>query len=169
MILALTGSSLTGKTTLGRQIAGVFNLPLRVCGDEVRRAAAELRVDLGDVPVELHRQIDDATREWAERNQPSIVDGRFLDYVLGPATKNVLLIRLESGEADRQKRSSGRAGRDVKSLSVVEEDSADAAHVARLYFGTQPAKPTMTLDTNALTPDACLEILKPFLTNLSPA
>jgi cytidylate kinase len=166
VILALTGPSLSGKTTLAHDLARRFDLPLRVCGDDVRRAAAESRVDLSEVPDEVHRGIDRATREWAQESQPCIVDGRFLEYVLGPPTADVLLVRLEAGEAERQARSAKRGVPEAELRPVGQEDFADTQLVARLYVGVEPAKSRLTLDTGGLTPDTCLEILRPLLTSL---
>lgn len=169
MILALTGPSLTGKTTLARELACLYDWPLRVCGDDVRRAAAALQVALPHVPDEVHRTIDDATREWAKQNRPCIVDGRFLEYVLEPPTCDLVLIRLEASEAARHARSAERISRDAELPSVGQDDSADATLVARLYIGTEPAKSTLALDTSISTRDACLETIRQLLTSLPRA
>jgi cytidylate kinase len=152
MILCLFGSTCSGKTTVGRTVAARLNVPLRSCGDEVRRVARELDIALEDLPDESHRQIDRDTVAWAVEHQPCIVEGRFLDAVFAGAGTLATLIRLVASDARRTAR--GRAKNFAfTSAQLKQADAEDANLRARIYNAEDEVVPCLTIDTSELTVD----------------
>jgi cytidylate kinase len=85
MIIAIYGPSGTGKTAISGLLAEMLGLPFRLCGEAVKGRAAMLGVPWRELPDEQHRAVDAETRIWVNRNQPCLVEGRYLDYVLVPS------------------------------------------------------------------------------------
>ncbi len=154
MILCLFGLTCSGKTTVGRAVAARLNVPLRSCGDEVRRVARERDVAIEDLPDESHHQIDRDTVAWAVKHQPCIVEGRFLDAVFAGAGTPATLIRLVASEARRAAR--WRATNvTFTSARLAQADAEDANLRARIYTAEDEVVPCLTIDTSELTVDEC--------------
>ena len=152
MILCLFGSTCSGKTTVGQAIAARLNIPLRSCGDEVRRLARELDIALQDLPDESHRQIDRDTVAWALKHQPCIVEGRFLDAVFAGSGTPATLIRFVASDARRAARWRAK-NLAVTSAQLKQADAEDANLRARIYNAQDEVVPCLTIDTSELTVD----------------
>ena len=166
MIVAVTGTFLTGKTTIARELAERIRYPLRICGDEVRALADTLAVPLADLTDDAHREIDRATREWTLQHRHCIVDGQYLDRVLANLAADKVLVRLKASAEERRARSIERDGRAISLSELTKDDVAEAEFVRRLYADAQSMAAKLELDTTGLSVDACVQILKLSLTSL---
>jgi cytidylate kinase len=119
MIIALVGSTCTGKTTLGLRLRDSLGLPLRSCGEAVRLRRTSLSVRWEELSYDQHRQVDAETREWVRSNQPCLVEGRYLDRVLAPLAGEVVLVRLEATDDDRISRQSVKRGRPLGKVEFL--------------------------------------------------
>jgi cytidylate kinase len=155
MILCLYGPSCSGKTTAGRAVADRLNLPLRSCGDDVRRAARKLDLAIEDLPDESHRQIDRVTVSWASDHRPCIVEGRFLDAVFGGAAVPAVLVLLVASDVHRAARLSAKTVAAADAAQINQVDAQDADFRARLYNAGNEGVPCLTIDTSELTVDEC--------------
>jgi cytidylate kinase len=154
MIIGIFGPFCVGKTTLARNLGDLLGLPYRLCGDAVRARARMLNIDLEELSEEEHRNIDRETREWAAANQPCIVDGRYLDYVLAPLINDVILVRLDAADEERRRR---------RSLTLTEyqiSQSADLAFSARMYSISKALLPSLVLSSSELSVEACAQRIK---------
>lgn len=152
MILCLFGATCSGKTTVGQAVAARLNVPLRSCGDEVRRVARELDIALTDLPDESHRQIDRDTVTWGVEHQPCIVEGRFLDAVFAGTCTPATLIRLVASDARRAARWRAKNSA-FTSAQLKQVDAEDANLRARIYNAQDEVVPCLTIDTSELTVD----------------
>jgi cytidylate kinase len=164
MILCFYGRSLAGKTTLARQLATGSNVPLRCCGDEVRKKAIELKVGIGQVPNEEHFAVDQATRTWVSGNQPCIVEGRFLDAVLSVhKQKDTQFIEVTASQDVRLQRAIARGELDSESFtadSLKQRDLSDVAFRSRLFPNFVEITPAMSIDTSKSTIKECTQRIR---------
>lgn len=154
MILCIFGPSCSGKTTAGRAVAERLKLPLRSCGDDVRRVAKDLGVEIECLSDERHRQIDSATVSWAIVHRPCIVEGRFLDAVFRDTVVPVSLVRLVASRAHRVARLPAKnAAAAAAQIDLM--DTQDADFRVRLYNTGSERASWPTIDTSGLTVDEC--------------
>jgi len=155
MILCLYGSSCSGKTTVARALASKLNLPLRSCGDEIRRVARKLDITPADVTEDGHRQIDRDTVAWAHEHRPGVIEGRFLDAVFASAATPATLVLLVASDESRLVR--GRTKNTAfSSDDLGRSDAEDAKHRARIYNLHEGVVPWHTVDTSDLPVDECV-------------
>jgi cytidylate kinase len=133
MIVALYGSSCTGKTATARALAAGLALPLRLCGEAVRGRASDLSVSWLELPDEQHRAVDDETRSWCRRMRHCIVEGRFLDRVLLPLGDDALLVCLTASDEVRRIRMAERLGKPCTLGEINKQDELDCQFRMRLY------------------------------------
>lgn len=167
MIIGLFGASSTGKTTITRRVAPELTLPLRLCGEIVKSRSVGLGVSLMQLSDEDHQNIDSETREWAIKNKPCIIEGRYLDQVLYPMGAQVALIRLEANTADRRMRSL-RSGSDPLTIMGEDPDLLDSMFRARMYRGVEHLIPQLTLSSSELSVEACAQRVIDFVQRVHP-
>ncbi|MGH9894300.1 MAG: AAA family ATPase [bacterium] len=163
MIIAIYGPSCTGKTTITGALRDAFGLPLRSCGEEVRRRAEVVGLSWDELPDDQHRAIDTETLLWVASNRPCLVEGRFLDRVLGPLGHDVTFVRLEASAEERLQRWTVRAGRSLSLEELREADALNLAFRARIYMAVESAVPSLILSTSELSVEACVQSLKAFI------
>jgi cytidylate kinase len=157
MIVCLFGSTLSGKTTIARVVAAQLDIALRSCGDEVRVQARALGTNLEDLPDTIHKKVDRETVRWAEGRPLCLVEGRFLDAVLGGA--GVLAIRLTAADQARAERGRRRFG--AYSIDELRQsDTRDEIFRARMYNDRSPVLPQAILDTTKRTVEECVACVR---------
>ena len=149
MIIALWGASATAKTTVAERVSASLLVPLRSCGEEIRRAAQDAAVSLAEAPEALHRLVDDATREWVRRHalKGAVLEGRFLDQVLAEQP-DVVLVEVTCESSIRIRRWIGRAGGAFDENVLAELDKADDLFRLRMYDSADKGAAQITLDTS---------------------
>lgn len=156
MIISIYGASAAGKTTIAECVATHLSLPLRSCGSEVRIAAGLLRVELQNLPLVVHREIDAKTVAWALERDPCIVEGRFLDQVLFSIPRHVYSVKLTANEEVRLARLASQAGIAIDDNEVKRSDVSDQEFREKSYGMTEHLPPTLTIDTSKLTVVECV-------------
>ena len=168
MLIVLFGGSATGKTTLGRALATRTGIDVRHSGEEIRDAARRLCVPFPNLPMEEHARVDQETRAWCVERDEAIVEGRFLDQVLGQSPQDVLAVKVEATMDVRARRSAERAGRGQTVSDIETFDREDDAFRVRAYDAARKLAARFTLDTTALPVDACVERLIAWRSELRP-
>jgi cytidylate kinase len=158
MIIGIFGASCVGKSSAARLLAKRRTLPLRSCGAPVRKAAESLKVGLAELPDAIHQEIDEQTLDWSLKNQPCLVEGRFLDRVLARLATKPFLIELSATLVVRQSRACSRAGHVVSIDELRHGDQADAAFRRRMYSEPE-LKPDLCIDTSTCTVQDCVDRL----------
>ena len=155
MILAIFGGSLVGKTTAASSLATELSMDVRHCGDVVKQTAARMGVSLGELSEDMHRAIDEETRQWvAARSSGCIVEGRFLDAVLRPGN-SLVFVRLT---ADVQTRA---ARRDLTERDVMMRDLEDATFRKKMFTASVPPISYISLDNSGMSVAECVsEVIK---------
>jgi cytidylate kinase len=150
MIVALWGASATAKTTVAERVAARLGVPLRSCGEEIRRAAQKAVVSLAEAPEALHRSVDDATRDWVRYHalKGAVLEGRFLDQVLAEEP-GVVLVRVTCESSVRVQRWVDRAGSAFEKDNLAEHDKADDLFRLRMYDSADKGAALFTLDTSS--------------------
>jgi cytidylate kinase len=167
MIFCIYGSSCTGKTTIGRRVASQLGIPLRSCGDVVRKVAEELGVSFEDLPEDKHRQIDRDTVAWALEHRPSLVEGRFLDAVFGASGVPATLIRLVASVEMRLVRGRQKDPNfTIKQLARM--DAHDSSFRARIYSTLDGGAPCDIIDCSELTVEECVCQVAMLIRNTRP-
>jgi cytidylate kinase len=157
MIVCIFGLSCVGKTIIARHAAVALGLPLRSCGDAIRKKAETLDLPIDQLPDEAHRAVDAASVEWAlERRGGCMLEGRFLDAVFTAAGVSATLIELRANRSRRVNRAYIRHG--LLSFSIDDLDRMDAEDAdfrARLFRRHADDVARHMLDTSCLTVDEC--------------
>lgn len=159
MLIAIFGSSSTGKTTLARALADRTGRDARYCGDIVQAAANGLQLSLNALPAEEHARIDAETLAWSASHDVGIVEGRFLDQVLSPLAKMICLMEIRADAAVRAERWTNRLGRAQDANDIAHFDQNDEAFRVRNYGLRARLTPNVILETSTLSVDECLERL----------
>jgi cytidylate kinase len=152
---ALFGFSCTGKTTLGQHLSEALVLPFRSCGEAVRDRARMLGIAFQDLSYREHRIVDDDTREWVRNNRPCVVEGRYLDYVLAPLRRDVVIIRLEASNEDRSRREEMKSGLAAKNLD--DQTKADLAFANHMYSMGEQLAPSLVLNSSEFPVETCVQ------------
>lgn len=160
MIIGIFGSFCVGKTTLAHYLVDLLGYPLRSCGNAVRTRARVLDTDLRKLSDEEHRDIDRDTREWAAANQPCIVDGRYLNYVLSPLVNDVVLVEIDTPHEERRRRLIATTGHSLTSTEYWDLENADLAFSARMYSIGEALVPSLVLSNSELSVEACAQLIK---------
>lgn len=169
MIIAIFGSSCTGKTTLSRALCAMVHLPLRSCGDAIRNKAEEVGVSWHELSDVDHQAVDAETLSWAIENTPCVVEGRYLDYVLAGLASATVWVELRASPDVRCGRLADRLGNRLLEVTDLEEiDAAQLKFRRRLYGGASPMGTSIVLETSTSTIDESLERLMSFLDTISP-
>jgi len=168
MIVCLTGSTCTGKTSIATRLANDLGWPLRSCGSSIRRRAADLGVALEALDDGSHRLVDAETVAWALGSQDCLVEGRFLDSVFHDSTMPVRIIRMEASYATRAERGTLRGKSTFAVNDVIRVDAEDAAFRERLYpwIPLPPSFPAF--DNSGLTVDECVRRVRASLGGALP-
>jgi cytidylate kinase len=150
-ILAIYGQSCVGKTSVTNELGRILDLPVRHCGEIIKRRAQELGINPSELSPLDHQAIDKETRAMAIIAQTTtIIEGGFLDIVLA-GLDNVHFIHLICDQRVRESRYLRRDGdADISGLEI--RDAADAAHRAFLSEPSVEAKERI-IDTSTITVD----------------
>jgi cytidylate kinase len=157
MIIAIFGHSKVGKTSSASTLSRVLGLPLRSCGNELKRRLATAQI-VGDIPDAIHRELDEETFNWAlasSRSSHRLVEGRFLHWVLRGLSPPPYLIRLTAEPIVRLGRMS--ASNNLGINDVLTLDAEDEKFCNRLYLGQPPLQPTVSIDTSDMTVESCVD------------
>lgn len=156
IVLAIYGKSCTGKSAVAPILAERHSLQVRLCGDLVRRAAADLEVDIDELTDERHQEIDLQTVDWVRNAKAwSLVEGRFLNQVLVPVASAVRLVHFEASLQARAARWQEKTSRSHAVADVERLDAADDAFRERMYKEFGVLAPCVTIDTTHSTPEEC--------------
>jgi cytidylate kinase len=159
MIVGLFGASACGKTVLAQCAASKLNIPVRHCGVEIKSACLTKGHDLKSAPDDLHRAIDQQTRDWcAKVGKDCLVEGRFLDQVLADMA-DVILIDVIASRKVRASRLAERLGRVVSNDEVQVLDEQDDSFRRRMYSRISRLSGSYTLNTDGSTVAECSQIL----------
>src|SRR5437867_6186854 len=158
MVIGIFGESCVGKTTVAKVVAQRLNAATRHCGEIVKARAKKLGVTTAQLSADEHELIDQETRNQAlnATTQTIVVEGRFLDCVIGDMP-NALLIELRCSEEERLRRAKTRtSGQDSALHNRNKTDSGELLHKGKVRI---PAH--ILLSTDGLTPkQVAEEILK---------
>jgi len=160
MIVALFGSSCTGKTTLGRHLSEVLAVPFRSCGEAVKDRARMLGIPFQELSYHEHRVGDNATREWVGKNSPCVVEGRYLDRVLAQVRREVILILLEASDDDRYRREEAKGRSPMTAKSLQDQAKADLAFSDHMYSMGERLTPSLVLNSSDLPVETCVQRIK---------
>ena len=166
--VAIYGLSCTGKTSLAARLASLTGLRVRHCGKLVVERAQGFGLASGDeLSAEQHRAIDTATQQLVSKDPPMIVEGRFLDQVLGGFGR-VLFVRLTCDFPIREKRLDALVGRAFGD-SIERRDDTDAKFRSTQYHASKDKvlEPMIVVDTSARSVEVCAEAIAQHLVTLS--
>lgn len=129
-------------------------VPVRLCGDVVRQAAAECGVDINALPDLMHREIDAETVRWARSSTVlCLVEGRYLDQVLAPLGSSVVLTYFEATPQARVERWEMKAGLKSGLSHIRQVDALDVVFRKKMYKDIQSLTPSITIDTTNQIPE----------------
>ena len=152
MTVAIYGRTCTGKTSIAKILGVKMNYAVRHCGELVLELASLKNIAPGKLSGEDHARIDDTTRELARGDEDLIIEGNFLDAVLGNVA-HCILIELTCDDAVREARYVER----TVALPFSERDVGDCRLRQRLYPGTEWRLPDLQVNTANKTPAAVAE------------
>lgn len=150
-ILALIGSTCTGKTTCGEAVSGGLSLPFRSCGDTIRELARERRVSIDELTATDHAMVDDQSREWCEQEGDIVIEGRFLDQVLYGHRRPIYIIRLVADDQVRAERLTKRSKVPQTIETVQKFDRDDELFRLAAYEATPKLVVNEELDNSLMT------------------
>jgi cytidylate kinase len=159
--IVIYGGSCTGKTSVASSLAKLTGMATRHCGQLVWERARVLNLSSAEeLPDEEHRAIDSETQRLAAMETPVIIEGRFLDQVLGECGR-VLFVHLTCNRAVRQERLEASRPRTRVAESIEQRDKADAHFRSRHYLSPSNffVASTVTLDTTWQSIDECAKAI----------
>jgi cytidylate kinase len=156
-ILALIGSTCSGKTTLGRAISSSLELPFRSCGDTIREFARHKGVAIGDLTAADHAEVDAQSRDWCGQEGIVVIEGRFLDQVLHGPQGVCHMVKLEAEVSVRAGRLSERSGTNHTSEDVARFDEEDRRFRVTAYGSTPRRVVNEVLVTSSMSVDESVE------------
>jgi cytidylate kinase len=163
--IAIYGGSCTGKTSIAVKLAELTGMTVRHCGQLARERAEILGLSsIGALPREEHEAIDAETRKVASAEASVIIEGRFLDQVLGES-KRVVFVRLTCDSAMRECRLQALIARHSGIDSIQHRDKTDTSFRAEYYcsgLDTSHLK-MLTIDTTSQSVDECAGAILKFL------
>jgi cytidylate kinase len=159
MIVALSGASSTGKTTLARLVTKRLDLPLRSCGDCVRAVAKSRSIKVQDLPRAQHEIVDAQTVAWATAYAEfgAIVEGRFVDAVLVPLGGLVRVIEVTATLSARAERWAKRMDDRFTEKDVLLLDKEDSSFRKRMYTVRRPLEVDLRIDTTTECAERCAD------------
>jgi cytidylate kinase len=158
-IIAICGQSCVGKSTLATELGRTLKIPVRYCGYVVVSRANELAIDPRDLPVTIHRQIDNETRDLAGNARTSlIIEGAYLAYVLN-GIAGIKLIHLKCCSTVRENRLIQRSvSNRTPNFELSVRDRDHEVLRGKLYKSVSSTrKPWMILDTSKLNQKQVLD------------
>lgn len=151
-VIAVCGATCVGKTTIAKLLATALGWEHRDCGREVGEAARRMGQSVGELPIDVHREVDDETRRCAMRAGGGVVmDGRYLRYVL-VGVADVTMVELTCSNSVRAGRWVERGRQGAGKESVATSDRADEKLCVELYE-CEPRSADCTLDTEVMSPE----------------
>lgn len=165
MIICIFGQSCAGKTATAQRLATELGWPLRSCGTAVRERARELKIGIGELSDNQHRDVDAETVAWAIEQQNCLVEGRFLDAVFQPAEIPHVLVHLIASDAARVERCRARQGQN----DLIAADNEDMSFRSRIFPLLSPREADLTVDTTGQSIDEGTQCILSFIqTKLPP-
>lgn len=167
MIIALFGNSATGKTTLAKMIANQLGTEMRNCGDAIRIAAAAANTTIDTLSADIHRLVDQDTVDWCDRHGPElgVIDGRFLDLILGERN-DVALVNIRASPAVRASRLEQARCHTFDESDVLRIDEQDGRFRADMYQDKLAGRPRIIIDTSRRDKNECVGELLSFISRM---
>ena len=160
LAVAIWGRPCTGKSTVAKILAEKYDAPVRHCGDVTKRVAAYLNLDITDLTDDCHRMIDAETADWVRAAREwCVVEGRYLDQVLGSAASVVELVHFVASAETRAARWGQKAGQSCSVADIERVGIDDDAFRRRMYESFINLQPTLTVDTTCSTPEEIADFL----------
>lgn len=156
MIIALIGGTCVGKTSVMRKLAELLKCPSRSCGGRVMEVATEQGKSPEQLSSDSHRAIDSETLEYcASAQKISLVDGRFLHFVLSGQANDIRIIELSASEAERAARAAkrSRGPSDSNENAIQNSDQSDRLFCEQMYAGRIALESEVSIDTTNLEID----------------
>ena len=155
MIVAIYGKSCSGKTILSNNLSKELSIPVRHCGDAVRRTAAERGISPEALLPQDHLNIDDESRRALQNHENLIIEGCFLDNVL--IGSDAIMIQLQCNSEIRNARFQER-----NSGMTFEAREKGDLELKTLLYGDVPGRiADFTVDTtNLKTEETVMEVGK---------
>lgn len=153
MIIAIFGSSGSGKTSLAGALSSALSLPVRSCGDAVRDLAKFHGCSLLELSEIQHSTVDQQTVAWAQSERCGILEGRFLDRIVHSLTVSYVLVELYAPRQTRRSRilATGKNFDEVRNI-----DLADDAFRERMYTANSSRRSAICLNTSELSVEECV-------------
>ena len=165
MIVALYGPTASGKTSVGRVLAGQLNFPIRSCGEEIKQRAKTLGLSVDALPGNEHRVIDQLTLDWVREHPNGVVEGRFLNYVLAGVLPPPIFVSLTASLDAREARYRTKG---ANPDAVRQSDASDIAFIKDVYGDIISESHKIILDNSYEPVIDCSNSLVRFLKTLQP-
>jgi cytidylate kinase len=157
MIVAIFGSTCTGKTSVARLVSTAFGTPFRSCGDVVSDRARSAGVAIDSLSISEHIIVDNETREMCAERDFLIVEGRYLDQVLTTVSRDLFLVELTAVCAEREVRWGCRSGTAPNREAILTSDRQDCEFRVLAYSGLVGLKADLTIDNSSMTIQECAD------------
>lgn len=136
-MLVVAGAAYTGSTTVARALAQVSGWRLHSVGSELRRYCEVSALDLADVPLDVHIQVDRQTSELLATADRLVIEGRFLS-LLSETIPGVFRIQTVARDTVRRHRCGLREGLGqdpIQASAVIQRRDADDRRLALQLYG----------------------------------
>jgi len=162
MLITISGTPGSGKTTVARELSRRLGLPHVYAGDLYRKAAAERGVSLeafnqlSEKDHSIDRQLDATMAEYAQRGQV-ILEGRLAAFMARQVGVDALKVFLAASDEVRAQRVAQREGTEWR--RVLDENRVRQGSDAKRYkdiYGfdlNDTSIYDLVLDTDAQSPD----------------
>lgn len=159
MLIALFGGCCSGKTTIARKLGIERGMVVRHCGPRVVEEAKGRQLHPSELGIEVHKHIDEETVQWAKTNSTglSVVDGRFLHYVLADFSLPMFLVNCTASANFRQECLDKRQYLSEKKVDVASLDQEDAALCRLLFDAKKPRPSDLSIDVSQMSVEECVE------------
>ena len=156
MVVAIFGRCCVGKSSVANTLGHKLHCTVRHCGELVKTRASSCGKKPDELDAHDHEMIDRETRAVVESaNSPLIIEGSFLDAVIGKRS-GVYLVHLVCSDSTRADRYATRC--DGVAADIVARDRRDSRLRQALYGTTcWPLEADVTIDTTVLSADETAE------------
>ena len=156
-VIALFGSSCSGKTVIAKALSVRLSLPLRHCGDCVRATANSIGKAIDELSLDNHRDVDAETIKWTQKNAPCIVEGRFLDFVFANEIPSSYMVLIFASSEVKLNRLVNRHKRHATVDDTDLADAMDANFRARMYADRLPIRPIAKINNSDRSVESCVQ------------